>query len=517
MRSPLSCCLYFWSALSLLSVGCPGEDQGGAGGGEPDLAMPDDLGTGDLASPPDAASRPRPTLTAGAADRFLLRGTVLTPGGPLLGELLVEGKAITCVAASCAAEPGAAGATTITTSGIILPGLIDAHNHGLFNIFDEGDWTPPRVYANHNDWTSDTRYSQVVDAKQYLASESTSPVDLRCEMDKYAELKALLAGTTSFTLAPGAVDLVCYQSAVRTIDTSRNGLGSDRVRTSISVPTTASATSVCADFTAGTANAYLVHIGEGTNAAARNEFTTLEGRAGGCLMVPQTTIVHGTALTTAEFTKMATAGMKLVWSPKSNLFLYNDTTRIDLAIAAGVQTIALAPDWALGGSVNLLDELRVARDYAQQRWPGLLSSRRLFEMVTIEPARVLGVDTQIGSLEKGKRADIVLLQGDPSQPYEALLSARPTNIEMVMVDGRVMYGDPELKSAGPAAPGCETLQVCSASKFLCLAESATTNKLNQTFTDISSALTSNLASYDTLVAPMNIPAFSPIAPLTKCP
>ena len=155
---------------------------------------------------------------------------------------------------SCSSLPAASGATVISTSGVIMPGMLDGHNHGLFNIFDEADWSPGKFYGSHNDWTSDVRYQQVLDAKQYLNKDVTSPVDLRCETDKYAEIKALIAGTTSFTLAPGAVELACYESLARTIDTSRNDLGVDRLRTAISVPsTTAAAQTICNAFTAGTA------------------------------------------------------------------------------------------------------------------------------------------------------------------------------------------------------------------------------------------------------------------------
>jgi 5-methylthioadenosine/S-adenosylhomocysteine deaminase len=509
-------CKRAWSwvaCLGLLAVaGCPTDDN--HGGELPDLSAEVDAAV-DMAPPADM-SLPPPVLTPGAADRLLLRGTLLTPEGPLLGELLIEGTRISCVAASCSGQAAAQGATVISTAGIILPGLLDAHNHGLFNIFDEQDWNPGRFFSNHNSWTSETRYKQVVDAKQYLNSEGTSPVDFRCEIDKYAEIKALIAGTTSFMLAPGAVGLSCYQSLGRTIDTQQNDLGQDLLRTSISVPDQSTAQTICNAFDAGTTNAYVVHVGEGIDNTARNEFTTLEGRANGCLLAPQTAIVHGTAFGTAEFSKMAAARMKLVWSPKSNLFLYNDTTRIDLAVQAGVERIALAPDWALGGSINMLDELRVAHELSQGRFGGLLSPRRLFEMVTIEPARVLGVDALLGSLAVGKRADVVLLRGDPSRPYEALIQARPATIDLVMVDGRVLYGDAALKAAGPAAPGCEDLAICNAPKFLCVAEPSAANKLGQTFADIQSALVSGLTSYDAMVAP-GIPAFSPIAPLLKCP
>src|SRR4051812_24432137 len=96
-------------------------------------------------------------VTPGAPDRFLLAGTLLTPGGPLDGELLVESGRITCVAASCSDQPGAAGATIVRTTGLVMPGLIDAHNHGLFDIFDETDWTPTKLYGNHNQWTAEAR------------------------------------------------------------------------------------------------------------------------------------------------------------------------------------------------------------------------------------------------------------------------------------------------------------------------------------------------------------------------
>lgn len=288
-----------------------------------------DLGADMMSMAQDGGNWLPPSIVPGATDRFLLRGVMLTPGGPLRGELLVEGANITCVADSCSSLPAASGATVITTSGVIMPGMLDGHNHGLFNIFDEADWSPGKFYGSHNDWTSDVRYQQVLDAKQYLNKDVTSPVDLRCEIDKYAEIKALIAGTTSFTLAPGAVELACYESLARTIDTSRNDLGVDRLRTAISVPNnSAAAQTICNAFTVGTANAYAVHVAEGINATARNEFATLESRASGCLLAPQTAIVHGTALGTPEFSKMGTAGMKLIWSPKSNLFLYNDTTRI---------------------------------------------------------------------------------------------------------------------------------------------------------------------------------------------
>jgi cytosine/adenosine deaminase-related metal-dependent hydrolase len=49
----------------------------------------------------------------------------------------------------------------------------------------------------------------------------------------------------------------------------------------------------------------------------------------------------------------------LFWSPRSNLELYGATANIGAALDAGVE-IALAPDWAVTGSSNILNELKVA-------------------------------------------------------------------------------------------------------------------------------------------------------------
>ncbi len=497
-----------------------------------DFAIEDDLSP----APPDLRGidgPPEPLLTPGASDHFLITGTLLTPSGPLVGELLVVGNQITCVAASCSGQSGAAGATIIRSQGLVIPGLIDAHNHGLFDIFDETDWspnctasgstcTPDGYYNNHEQWTNETRYKQMVDAKQYLDSETTgSTIDVSCEMDKYAEVKALVAGTTSILIAPGTARS-CYASLARTIDTAENDLGSDKIQTSVSLPSSATAVTVCNNFTAAKTNAYVIHVAEGIDATALKEFSTLAGLpttggTPGCLISPNTTIVHGTALGTAEFTQMATAGMRLVWSPKSNVFLYGKATQINLALSAGVQVIALAPDWSLGGSINMLDELAFAAAYDDAHLGNVLTSERLFRMVTIDAARALGVDASIGSLEVGKRADLAIVGGDPGNPYDSLVQLRPAAVQLVMVDGRALYGDAALLAAGPAAPGCETLSVCGTSKFVCAAETSTASQLNETWAQVVSALTTALGSYDSMVSATGVAPFSPLAPLVKCP
>jgi hypothetical protein len=312
-------------------------------------------------------------------------------------------------------------------------------------------------------------------------------------------------------VAPGT-SKACFGSLTRSIDVSQNDLGVDKMQTSISVPSNTTAQSVCNNFASGATTAYVVHVAEGVDATARNEFATLASRAGGCLLSPHTTIVHGTALGAAEFQTMAAHGMGLVWSPRSNDFLYQGTTHIELAVAAGVHPIALAPDWGIGGSANLLDEVRYAKAVDVARLGGVLGDQRLFDMVTIDAARAVGLDAYIGSIEVGKRADLFVIPGDPAAPYAAVQAAHPGDVSLVMIDGRVLYGDTTLAAAGPAAPGCEALTVEGHSKFICVAEASTSNLLDQTFTTIQQRLIDALASYDaTFLTPTT--GFSPLTEL----
>lgn len=456
-------------------------------------------------------------------DKVLLQGTVVLPTGAFQGEVVVEGDTITCVAQNCAELVQVLDAAVVRTNGLILPGLIDTHNHILFDIFDETHWSPSKLYLNHNQWPNEPKYKALVDAKQYLNGEG-SPQNLGCEMNKYGELKALIAGTTSVQGSANPADKACYGSLTRTIDQSPNGLGFDRMQTATLFPTASSANGVCSNFSNGKTDAYVVHVGEGIDNTSRLELDKLAtiSSTPECLLTPKTAVIHGTAFGDAEMTRLASHGMSLVWSPRSNIFLYGGgtdltkTANIPLALSKGIN-IALAPDWSIGGSQNMLDELRFADLVDNSVWGNQISPQMLFQMATINAARALGLQNVIGSLEVGKKADIMVIAGDSADPYGSLLRATPRDVRLVMVGGAALYGDESVMALGAPNPGCEAWDICGGAKFACVAQAGgtATNKLGQSYVDIKSALDSGLAAYDA----MNLSAwdFSPITPVVKCP
>jgi cytosine/adenosine deaminase-related metal-dependent hydrolase len=498
-------------ALAALIAAC------GDGGGQPDSGK-DASDAGD-----------EPGVYTGPVGLMLV-GTIVTPDTVIDGEVLVIGQTITCadVASVCDAVPEAAHAVYVQTGGVIAPGLIDTHNHVLFDIFDGDDWFPSKLYANHNQWPNEPKYAAMLDVKQCLANDAqgkpawcantpygNTTGSLRCEIDKWGELKALIAGTTSMVGLPGTSS-ACFGSLTRSIDVVQNGLATDRIRTSATFPPSkATADSDCTAFAQGTADAFLIHCGEGTDATSLAEFATLGSvsTTPNCLYAPQTTITHGVAFTQTEFQTMASNGMKLTWSPASNVALYGTTADIPTALDAGV-TIALAPDWSMGGSQNILDEMRFANDWDDAHWSNRIDSASLLKMTTTNAASVLGLSNTIGRIKAGMVADLVVVSGDVTKPYDAVVAATPSTVRLVVIGGEVLYGDADLSNL---ASSCETFDACGTPKFLCVARpGATIDKLDQTYTQIQTALEQGLEAADQQTLGDGF-TFAPLTPLVKCP
>ena len=122
--------------------------------------------------------------------------------------------------------------------------------------------------------------------------------------------------------------------------------------------------------------------------------------------------------------------------------------------AAGVNVGLGIDDHYWHDSYNLFGEARQARLAANlKQSTGQYDSMELVRMLTIEGARALGVGDEIGSIESGKRADIILLDVDKPKftpltniPAQISNNAAPADVETVIVDGDVLMRDDEVKT-----------------------------------------------------------------------
>jgi cytosine/adenosine deaminase-related metal-dependent hydrolase len=97
----------------------------------------------------------------------------------------------------------------------------------------------------------------------------------------------------------------------------------------------------------------------------------------------------------------------------------------------------------------MFEEMRLAAVLqAFRRQPGVLTARQVLVMATRGGARTLGLEAEIGSLEVGKRADLIVVDRDRPNlapgpdPYSTLVyAARGSDVRATIVDGEILVDD----------------------------------------------------------------------------
>ena len=441
-------------------------------------------GDGDLDTPEDGDGEVtfRPCSPAtGAGTGLTLRGTVLTPETVIPdGEVLLDTATglIRCVAEDCSGRPEAAEGTLLCTDGIVLPGLIDAHDHIQYGHLPR--WRHPRLYLSRYDWQSSSGYWDFMRAYDEVQGS------LMCELMKYSETRMALGGATSGEGSAGAA--ACVAPILRNLDKAVvHGFPGWEMEESvprISGTSAAEAAAILAGLRDGSIDAYVPHIGEGIDDQSRAEYDTLYELG---LIVPGTSIIHGTGGGTIELARLAAQGVGLIWSPRSNTDLYGLTTNVSVARAFGVP-IAIGPDWTPSGSWSVLDEMKCVDDLDSAYFGDTWTDQQIVESTTSVAADLYRIDPWVGRLEEGLMADVTVIRGDRTQPYRTVIDALSDDVALVLRNGRLLAGDEEF--AAPLATAfCESLDVCGTLKTVCIKTSdSSTDRLNQTLADITRAI-----------------------------
>lgn len=149
-------------------------------------------------------------------------------------------------------------------------------------------------------------------------------------------------------------------------------------------------------------------------------------------------LVHCIGFSDEDVKKIRKAGASVAWCPASNYFMFNCTCKIRKLLRAGVN-VALGTDSTHTGSVNLLAEMKFARSTYQKLYGEDLPAKTLFEMVSVNAAKALGLAGRSGVLEPGSRADIAVFRSKIEDPYENLAAAECEDLEFLSIDGRPVY------------------------------------------------------------------------------
>ena len=422
---------------------------------------------------------PACTATEEGGTLVALSGVVLGSGGPVGGHVVYDRATgeIVCAGDSC----DVAGATVVCTEGVIGPALIDAHDHTQYNVL--APWQHSDLYENRYDWQRDGRYWDYREA--YDAMESANA----CEIVKWAELRQIAGGATSVV---GSTDGSCVDVLARNLDeTEASGLSGYELRYSssrVEYLDGGDASSRLAALDSGATEAYLDHVAEGVSGTVSAEIDQMTSLG---LVGPGNVYVHATDATVEQLAQMAIDGTGIIWSPRSNLDLYAETTLADVAMRLGVPVV-IGPDWTWSGSNRTSQELSCSWDYLRSR-NATTTDAELYDMVTVDASVLLGLQGRLGVLDEGAQADLAVYAFS-DEPYRAVIESSYEDVRLVIIGGQAKYGVPALVSGLEEDPAwCETVTACAADRTLCVQEAASGDDA-ATYADLEDILASALAA-----------------------
>jgi 5-methylthioadenosine/S-adenosylhomocysteine deaminase len=166
-------------------------------------------------------------------------------------------------------------------------------------------------------------------------------------------------------------------------------------------------------------------------------------------------LVHCVTVSDDGLRMIAESGSKIAHCPKSNAKLGHGSAPFERMLDAGIPVGFGSDSVASNNACDLIEEARFGALTARAR-PGMqryISAAEIIEAATLGGAKTLGLDDQIGSLEKGKQADLAVLSlaGIGQQPVSDVLSAilfssSGRDVVATYVAGKAVFSNGELLS-----------------------------------------------------------------------
>jgi 5-methylthioadenosine/S-adenosylhomocysteine deaminase len=376
-------------------------------------------------------------------------------------------------------------ATTIDAEGaLVLPGFVQTHIHlcqtlfrGLADDLSLLAWLKTRVWpleAAHDEQTLGA--AARLAAAELLLGGTTTALTMETVHGTDAVFDALvptglraIVGKCLMNVAEGGAPARLSQSTREAIDESLaldrrwSGAAGGRLRAALAPRFAISCTRDLLEATAAASaeRRLLVH----THASEqREEIEVVKAQTGldniaylasVGLATERLCAAHCVWVTDAEQALLAERRVHVLHCPGSNLKLGSGIAPVVEMRRRGISVSLGADGAACNNTLDMFHEMRLAATLqAVRHGPGALGARDVVRMATRDGARALGLDREIGSIEPGKRADLIVVGADAvhqtpgGDPYSRLVYASgPRDVRLTMVDGEVVARDGELSWA----------------------------------------------------------------------
>jgi 5-methylthioadenosine/S-adenosylhomocysteine deaminase len=385
------------------------------------------------------------------------------------GAIAVSGGRILAVGPRAEILRGFAPAETLDArGGLVIPGLVNGHTHapmvlfrGMADDLDLMDWLRKYIFPAEAAHVKPAfvRAGTRLAALEMIRSGTTTFADMYYFEDDVAEAtrEAGLRGVLGETILDlPTPDHPNPQEALTATESFLARYRDDRLVTPAVAP---HSTYLCSPETLQRAGALAVRFGapllvhvsetrpEQEQVRARYGRTPTEQLGALGLLRKGLVAAHGCFLSPSDRELLKSSGAGVVHCPQSNMKLASGAAPVAEMLQEGL-ALGLGTDGAASNNdLDMFEEMLVASLLAKHEThdPTAAPASRVLEMATIGGARALGLEDRIGSLEAGKRADVVVVGlGEPRlhplfDPISHLVyAAKGADVQDVVVEGKVI-------------------------------------------------------------------------------
>ena len=404
-------------------------------------------------------------------------GRVLSPGA-----VAIDGREIVGVGSAESVQAQFAGRETIDASGqVVIPGLINTHTHapmvlyrGLADDLALMEWLQKYIFPAE----AKTVSPEFVRAGTRLAALEMIQSGTTAYADMYYYEEEIAAATKEAGIR-GVLGQTIIQFPVPDAKTPSEGIarattflqtwrGDDLIVPAIaphSMYTLDTATLKAIRAVADRERApVIIHLAETQDEVkiSREKYnaTPVQYLESIGFWGPRTIAAHGVRLTPADIRLLARRHVGVSHNPESNMKLASGAAPVVELRKAGV-VVGLGTDGAASNNdLDMFEAMRQAAFLAKHTTgdPRAIPAATALQMATIDGARVLGMEREIGSLEAGKRADLVIVSMSAARqtplydPISHLVyTSRGDDVRTVIVNGRVVMRDRKVLTLDEAA------------------------------------------------------------------
>ena len=414
-------------------------------------------------------------------------GMVVTMDGPRTifedGAVVVKGDTIVAVGPRAQLNPRYAASDTIDARGkLILPGFINGHTHvpmtlfrGLHDDVRLDDWLRKYIFpAEAKNVTEDfVRWGTRLAVAEQIRSGITTFADMYYYEDAVAEetraagMRGVLGETWIDFPAPDNKSEA--EMAGYTEKFLQKWAGDPLIHAAVAPHSIYTCSARTLNDAAALARKYhaplLIHVAEMKkeldDSLKQNGLTPVQYLEKLGILGPDVLAAHCIFVDDKDRRILAKRRVGCVHNPSSNMMLASGVSPVREMRAAGV-AVGLGTDGPAGSNndLDLMEEMDLAAKLAKitEMNPLALNARAAVEMATIDGARALHMDNDIGSLEAGKKADLIVIALDrpnavPMYDVYAQLAyaLKASDVETVVIGGRPAMRDHKLLTVNETA------------------------------------------------------------------